>query len=111
MTTQIILQVKAGKTGPHHVRDLKGVMDREKAEIGVLITMQEPTQPMRTEAASAGFYESVAWQKKYPRVQMLTVADLLGGKRIDYPPRTSVTFKKAPKAKAKGARQKPLLGG
>ena len=108
-TKQIILQVKAGKTGPNHVRDLKGVLDRESAEIGVLITIHEPTQSMRTEAASAGFYESVAYQRKYPRVQILTVADLLAGKRIDYPPRTSVTFKKAPKAKGRGARQKPLM--
>jgi DNA modification methylase len=107
-TKQIILQVKAGKSGPSHVRDLEGVLQREKAEIGVLITMQEPTQQMKTEAASAGFYESVAYQRKYPRLQVLTVADLLAGKRIDYPPRTSVTFKKAPKAKGKGARQKPL---
>jgi site-specific DNA-methyltransferase (adenine-specific) len=83
-------------------------LERESAEIGVLITMQEPTQPMRTEAASAGFYESIAYQKKYPRLQLLTVGELLDGKRIDYPPRTSVTFKKAPKAKARGGRQKPL---
>jgi len=108
-TKQIILQVKAGKTGPGHVRDLKGVLDREDAQIGVLITMQEPTQSMRTEAASAGFYESVAYQRKYPRLQILTVGDLLDGKRIDYPPRTSVTFKKAPKAKGKGGRQRPLV--
>ena len=44
-------------------------------------------------------------------MQILTVADLLAGKRGDYPPRTSVTFRKAPKAKARGPKQKPLLGG
>jgi hypothetical protein len=41
---------------------------------------------------------------------MLTATDLLAGMRIDCPPRTSVTFKKAPKAKGKGGRQKNLLG-
>jgi len=42
------------------------------------------------------------------REQLLTLADLLAGKRIGYPPRTSVTFKKAPKAKANGPKQGPL---
>jgi hypothetical protein len=77
------------------------VIEREKAEIGVLITLEEATRPMRTETASAGFYESPGWAKKYPRLQILTVADLLGGKRIDYPPaaQVNVTFKRAPKAR------------
>jgi DNA modification methylase len=96
---QIILSVKAGKTGPDHVRDLRGVVEREKAQIGVLITMQEPTQPMRKEAASAGFYDSPIG--KHPRLQLLTVAELLDKKGIDYPSRVQRvdrTFKRAPKA-------------
>ena len=54
----VILSVKAGKTGSSHIRDLKGVLEREKATIGVLISMQEPTSAMKTEAVTAGFYES-----------------------------------------------------
>ena len=80
-----------------HLRDLRGVIEREKAAIGVLITMQEPTQPMRAEAASTGFYEA-PWGRKYARLQLLTIADLLSGKTVDFP-RENVTFKKAPKAK------------
>ena len=79
-TKQIIFSVKAGHTNVAHVRDLRGVLDREKAEIGVLITMQEPTQPMRTEATGAGFYSSPGWNQDYPRLQILTIADLLEGK-------------------------------
>ena len=113
-TKQIILQVKAGKTGSKHVRDLRGVIEREKAEMGVLITLHEPTQPMKTEAASAGFYESPGWHKKYPRLQLLTIEDLLEGRGIDYPPasQVNVTLKKAPKAKKKSKstkRQQSLL--
>lgn len=78
------------------MRDLLGVLDREKAQIGVLITLQDPTRDMKTEAVKAGFYES-RWGKR-PRCQVLTIAELLGGKRVDYPPSTSVTFKKAPEA-------------
>jgi site-specific DNA-methyltransferase (adenine-specific) len=78
-------------------RDLRGVMDREKAEIGVLITLENPTKQMKTESASAGFYKS-AWGN-HPRLQILTIEDLLDGKKIDYPPEQgNVTFKKAPKA-------------
>src|SRR5437879_2060136 len=57
-TRQIIFSVKAGHTGPAHVRDLIGVLDNEKAQIGVLISLQETTQPMRSAAASAGFYQA-----------------------------------------------------
>ena len=95
-TRQIIFSVKSGHSNVGHVRDLRGVIEREKAEMGVLLTLQEPTQPMRTEAAAAGFYQA-PWGKRYPRVQILTVADLLEGKAVDYP-RENVTFKKAPKA-------------
>lgn len=103
----VILSVKAGKTGSAHVRDLKGVLVREKAAIGVLISMQEPTSAMKTEAATAGFYESVSWNRKYPKIQLLTIQELLDGKKIEMPPikQLSVTFKTAPKAKSKNAEQ------
>jgi DNA modification methylase len=80
---QVIVSVKAGGVSVSHVRDLRGVIDREQAQIGVLISFNEPTQPMRTEAASAGFYSS-PWGQ-HPRLQLLTVAELLAGKRIDMP--------------------------
>ena len=96
-TKQVIFSVKAGKTDVSHLRDLRGVLDREKAEMGVLITMEDPTRPMRTEAASAGFYDS-PWGTRHPRLQVLTVAELLAGQHIDMPPtRGNVTFKKAAK--------------
>ena len=57
-TQQIIFSVKAGQNiNVAHVRDLRGVIEREKAAIGVLITMEEPTKPMTKEAAEAGFYK------------------------------------------------------
>lgn len=106
----VILSVKAGKTGSAHVRDLKGVLEREKAAIGVLISMQEPPGPMKTEAVTAGFYESALWGKKYPRVQLFTVAELLAGKKIEMPPirQVQATFKKAPKVKTKQGEQSEL---
>jgi len=108
---QIIIQVKGGKTGVKDVRDLRGVLDREKAAIGILISLQPPTGPMETEAASAGFYEHKTNQQKYPRLQLRTVKELMEGEEIERPgSATSLddTFKKAPKAKAKGHEQSAL---
>ncbi len=106
----VILSVKAGKTGSAHIRDLKGVLDREKAAIGILISMEHPTKPMLTEAVTAGFYESATWGQKYPKIQLLTVAELLAGKKVEMPPikQVSVTFKTAPKETKKKSEQHEL---
>lgn len=105
-TKQVILSVKSGHVNVSHLRDLRGVIEREKAEIGVLLTREEVTKPMRTEAASAGFYKS-AWGN-HARLQILTIADLLDGKRIDYPPALNVTHKKAPPVRPSLPEQMPL---
>jgi hypothetical protein len=97
-TKQIILSVKAGKTGPAHVNELRGVVEREDADIGALITFQEPTKAMKEDAASAGFYKSPTWHTEHPRIQLVTVAELLDGKELSYPHVTGTTFRKAPKA-------------
>lgn len=100
-TKQVILSVKAGHLSPAHLRDLYGVVTREKDEIGVLLCLEEPTKAMRREAANAGFYHS-PWGTSHAVLQVITVAELLEGKRIDLPAErhTNVTFRKAPKAKA-----------
>jgi DNA modification methylase len=92
---QVIVQVKSGYVGVNHVRDLIGVLEREKAAIGALITLREPTKPMLTEAAAAGFYESKDFPGRYPRLQILTIAELLEGKEIQYPNHRVETFAKA----------------
>ena len=99
-TKQIIFSVKAGHVSVSHVRDLRGVIEREQAAIGILITMLPPTKPMRAEAAAADFYYSPGWDRQYPRMQILTIEDILRGKGVDCPPlgRTNVTFTRAPKA-------------
>lgn len=106
----VIISVKAGKLTASYLRDLIGVLSREKAAIGVLISMQEPTGPMKTEAAAAGFFESEIWGKRYPKVQLLTIEDLLNGKRIDMPPirQVGATFRKAPKAAPARGEQEEL---
>ena len=99
-TKLIVLSVKSGHASVKDLRDLRGVMEREKATIGVLLTLEEPTRAMKSESASGGFYKS-PWGT-HPRLQILTIAELLQGKRINYPPsqQVNVTFKKAPKSRA-----------
>lgn len=96
-TKQVILSVKAGHTGVGHLHELRGVVERENAQLGVLITMQEPTQPMRRECASSGFYHSPGWNTDHCRLQVLTVGELLEGKQIDMPPlrQVNATYKRA----------------
>jgi DNA modification methylase len=110
-TKQIIFSVKAGQNiNVAYVRDLRGVIEREKAAIGVLITMEEPTKPMTKEAAEAGFYkdESAFDTGTYPRIQILTVEQLLSGAQVQYPRLLEATFKKAPKARGAAVEQLKL---
>jgi site-specific DNA-methyltransferase (adenine-specific) len=84
-----------------HIRDLRGVLDREKAEIGVLITMEPSTRPMKKEAAEAGSYKSPFSGERFPRIQILTIEQLLKGDQIAYPRLLDVTYKKAPRVRDK----------
>ena len=96
-TERAIVSVKGGDhVGVPMIRDLKGVMEREKAPIGVFLTLAEPTKPMIAEAASAGFYELQG--RKYPRLQIITISDALHGAKPAIPlVDTGAAFKKAAK--------------
>jgi hypothetical protein len=94
---QIIFSVKAGGVTVSQIRDLVGVLDREKAEIGVFLCFEEPTKPMLREAAEAGFYKSTDGTT-YPKLQILAIQQILDGKQPQYPlHRRDATFKKAPR--------------
>ncbi len=109
---RVVVQVKSGHVNAATVRDLRGVVEREQAAIGALVTLDPPTQPMITEAAGAGFYEMQSWGR-YPRVQILTVEGLLNGtQRLEMPkPTQSIdrTFKQAPKEQKQAKPRQPGL--
>ena len=81
-----IVQVKSGKVKSGDVRDLRGVMEREKAALGVFITLEPASRDMTAEAASTGFYHSPGWGRDYPRLQILTIEALLQGAQVNMPP-------------------------
>ena len=74
---QALVSVKSGKVNSSMVRDLKGTIEREKAEIGVFITLEEPSSEMKLEATTAGVYTSPIDGRDYPRIQILTIRELL----------------------------------
>ena len=86
---KIVVQVKGGRVSSPQVRDLKGVVEREKAALGLFISLDEPTRDMRAEEASGGFYHSELWQRDYPKIQLRTIDQLLTGHDFDLPPRGS----------------------
>lgn len=80
----IIVSVKGGKSlNPSMIRDLESVVGREKAAMGVFVSLEEPTPGMRQEAAKHGFYRY--GNVEFPRIQLLTVAEILDGKRPQMP--------------------------
>jgi hypothetical protein len=105
---QIIFSVKGGGVTVAQIRDLAGVLDREKEQIGVFLCFEPPTRHMLREAAEAGHYKSTDGST-YPRLQILTVEQILEGKQPLYPRfARSATYKKAPRARAH-AKQTYLL--
>ncbi|MBM3142999.1 MAG: site-specific DNA-methyltransferase [Chloroflexi bacterium] len=80
---RVVMQVKSGHVGVRDIRELKTVASNDP--IGILLSLEPPTQPMKTEAAETGFYESPLWQRKFPRLQILTIEEILAGKLPDIP--------------------------
>jgi site-specific DNA-methyltransferase (adenine-specific) len=105
---RVVVQVKSGHVGVKDIRELETVAANEA--IGVLITLEQPTNPMQVEAVAAGYYHSPIWDRDYPKIQILTIEELLHGKTIDMPlqAQTSVTFTKAQKISKKEGEQPSL---
>ena len=118
---KMLVQVKGGHVKAGDIRDLAGTLAREGAEMGVFITLEDPTGPMRTEAAAAGTYTSPWDGQAYPKVQILTIADLQADPHKPNPrclqipggaAGDTVTLPQAPKHRRKGVIEKDLgLGG
>jgi len=103
---RMLVQVKSGHVKSGDVRDLRGTVEREDAAMGAFITLEEPTSEMKKEAVTAGFYHSPLTKKDYPRIQILTVAELLNEGDVKMPT-VRATFKQAQREKS-GGKQKEL---
>ncbi len=105
---RVLVQVKSGHVKSGDIRDLAGVLSREKdAPLGLFITLEPPSSEMVREAASAGFYTSDLWQKDYARLQILTIEQLFNGATVQMPP-AYAAFKQAQRVKKDDAVQGEL---
>ena len=84
-TEKALVSVKGGaNVSVTMIRDLHSAMERDKAPMGVFITAVMPTKPMRDAAAAVGRFED-AWGRTYPKLQIITLAELFQGKKPDIP--------------------------
>jgi DNA modification methylase len=106
----VLVSVKSGHVNVAQVRDLIGTMEREKAPLGLFLTLEPPSRPMVEEAAAAGVFYSELAKREYPRVQLLTIEDLLAGKRPALPLLVLPTYQPATRVEKQAAEQREMFG-
>lgn len=80
---KVVIQVKSGKVGSPQINQLRGTVEREKATLGLFVSLEPPTSVMIRDAESFGFYTSNG--VRIPRLQIRTVAQLLRGEAFTMP--------------------------
>jgi len=109
-TQRVVVQVKSGKVSRRDIGELRGLLDGGAA-IALFITLEPPTGPMLQEALSAGYYEADdEARSRFPRLQILTIEDLLDGKRPELPGGRLRSHARAQRARERRAGQLPLPG-
>jgi site-specific DNA-methyltransferase (adenine-specific) len=102
-----LVQVKSGHVKSGDLRDLRGAVEREEAAMGVFITLEPPTREMEKEALAAGFYHNPLVKRDFPKIQILTIEELLKGEEVKMP-MVRGTFKQAERVKEEGAKQRKM---
>jgi DNA modification methylase len=106
----VIVSVKSGGVEAKDVRELKAVVEREKAVIGVLVTLEEPSRPMRDEAVQAGSWHSDLYNKDYSKIQIITAKDIIeDAKQPHLPPLLAPQYRKAAQIKEQPGEQQAGL--
>ncbi len=106
---RIIVQVKSGGVQRNDIATLKGDTEREKAIGGLFITLDEPTKPMLEEAVTAGTYKVNYSQKEFPKIQIMTIKELLVGRQPDMPILSKLYYKEAKKAEIDNSKKQIKL--
>ena len=89
------------------VRELRGVVEREQAAMGMFVCLKEPTPEMNREAASAGLYRS--FSGNFPKIQIITIKDIFTRKPLNIPGRVNPYEPKRPTNVGRIAEQMRLL--
>jgi site-specific DNA-methyltransferase (adenine-specific) len=105
MTEKAVISVKGGaNVGVGMIRDLIATTERERAKVGVLLSLEDPTSVMRREAAAAGLYKTESLGD-FPRIQILTIEDLFDGRKPHLPWVDSTVFRKSKREAVAGERK------
>ena len=78
--------------------------------MGLFISLEHPTAPMRTEAAGGGLYHSDLWNREFPKIQLRTVSEMLSGKGFDLPPQPVASYQPAQRVRRSQGKQAPMAG-
>lgn len=101
---KILFSVKSSKNlNPSVIRDLNGTLEREKAAMGILITLY-PMANLIKESKKYGIYNNEMLGQTYPKMQVVNVQDILDGHTIKIP--TSITVLKKAEQKSKNKQTK-----
>ena len=101
-----LFSVKSNKTlSPTVIRDLNGTMERDGAVAGFLLTLY-PMENLVAESKKYGTYKNKLYAQSFPKIQVISVEEILQGERLNLP--TSVPVVKSAKKKAKDTKQHVL---
>jgi len=92
-SVKVGFQVKGGKVQSKDIDALFGAITKHKYNMGVLLTRYNPTKPMLNSATQFGQFEAV-YGYKYPKIQIMTLAEFFSGKQLNLP-KDNITFKSA----------------
>ena len=93
---KVLYQVKSGGVNRSDIATLRGDMMREGTQLGVFLTLEEPTEPMKKEAAGAGTFLHPLMQKTYPVISIVPVREIVeNGARLELPISHTVNKKAA----------------
>lgn len=102
---RIAVQVKSGAVNPGLIRDLEGVLANKNYAMGIFITLNPPTGGMKDEARKAGRYHHPFINLDYPKIQILTIDELLRDEKPEIPPTKVEALPKTPRVSKKEAEQ------
>ena len=106
-TEKAVVSVKGGQNvGVGQIRDLIATVDRERAKIGVFLSLEDPTTVMRREATAAGFYKTE--HGTFAKIQILTIEDVFAGSRPHTPWVDPSVFKRSRREDTARQDQLPL---
>ena len=101
-TIKVVVQVKSGHIAVKDIREFRTVVEDARAQMGAFLTLENPTHPMIKEALAAGYYKpNVVGAVQCQKIQILTIKELLNGKKLQTPIHEDITFKRANRAREK----------